>query len=433
MKKGMFAGWKDVFSFTFAQNVKAKTFKYTFVGISLLLFVIFFAINMITGYYKDNKKNEKDKVTDYVETVILINETSLDNDVFMGYKEYSDYIAEAEIFIEDDITLNEAKSRLENLYKSGVIVRIYKGENDKEGNINYMIDVYSTESISKKERSHIGNEISAYFDSVKYAMTNAEQSVINLAMSEVVSYEVFVDEDEESLAEILTKIFVPMIFVLVIYMMVLMHGQSISKSLISEKSSKLMETLLISVKPYAIIFGKVLAMYTIAIIQMAMWVIAGILGFIIGDKVAGQVFDNYSNPITNVMDIMKNGEGAFTVQAFVLAIIAFAAGFLFYCVLSAVLSSNITKAEELANASAVYQMIVVIGFLAAYLLPLMQEESGIVKILRYIPVTSAFMLPSDVIIGSIGIVGTIVSVGVLIVTTFIMIVITGRIYKKKVF
>lgn len=432
MKKGMFAGWKDVFSFTFAQNVKAKTFKYTFVGISLLLFVIFFAINMITGYYKDNKKDKKDKVTDHVETMVLINETSLDNDVFKGYKEYSDYIPETEMIVEDNLSLNEAKSIVENR-KSGIIVRIYQGENDEEGNINYMLDVYSTESISKKDRSHIGNEISAYFDSVKYAMTNAEQSVINLAMSDVVAHEVYVDEDEESLAEILTKIFVPMIFVLVIYMMVLMHGQSISKSLISEKSSKLMETLLISVKPYAIIFGKVLAMYTIAIIQMTMWVIAGILGFIIGDRVAGQVFDNYSNPITNVMDIMKNGEGAFSAQAFIVAVIAFAAGFLFYCVLSAFLSSSITKAEELANVSGVYQMIVVIGFLAAYLLPLMQEESGIVKILRYIPVTSAFMLPSDVIIGSIGIVGTIVSVGVLIVTTFIMIVITGRIYKKKVF
>lgn len=431
MKKGMFAGWKDVYSFTFAQNVKAKTFKYTFVGISLLLFVIFFAVNMITGYYKDNKKDKKDKVIDDVETMILINETSLDNDVFTGYKEYSEYIAETEIIIEDDVTLNEAKSRLEN--KSGVIVRIYKGENDEEGNINYMIDVYSTEGISKKDRSHIGNEISSYFDSVKYAMTNAEQSVINLAMSDVVSYGVYVDEDEESLAEILVKIFVPMIFVLVIYMMVLMHGQSISKSLISEKSSKLMETLLISVKPYAIIFGKILAMYTIAIMQMAMWIIAGIVGFIVGDKVAGQVFDNYSNPITNVMDIMKNGEGAFSAQAFIVAVIAFAAGFLFYCVLSAFLSSSITKAEELANVSGVYQMIVVIGFLAAYLLPLMQEESAIVKVLRYIPVTSAFMLPSDVIIGSIGIVGTILSVGILIVTTFIMIVITGRIYKKKVF
>lgn len=431
MKKGMFAGWKDVYSFTFAQNVKAKTFKYTFVGISLLLFVIFFAVNMITGYYKDNKKDKKDKVIDDVETMILINETSLDNDVFTGYKEYSEYIAETEIIIEDDVTLNEAKSRLEN--KSGVIVRIYKGENDEEGNINYMIDVYSTEGISKKDRSHIGNEISSYFDSVKYAMTNAEQSVINLAMSDVVSYGVYVDEDEESLAEILVKIFVPMIFVLVIYMMVLMHGQSISKSLISEKSSKLMETLLISVKPYAIIFGKILAMYTIAIMQMAMWIIAGIVGFIVGDKVAGQVFDNYSNPITNVMDIMKNGEGAFSAQAFIVAVIAFAAGFLLYCVLSAFLSSSITKAEELANVSGVYQMIVVIGFLAAYLLPLMQEESAIVKVLRYIPVTSAFMLPSDVIIGSIGIVGTILSVGILIVTTFIMIVITGRIYKKKVF
>lgn len=431
MKKGMFTGWKDVFSFTFIQNIKTKTFKYAIIGISLLLFTIFFAINMITGYYKDNKKDKKDKIIDDVEIMILINETSLHNENFTGYKDYSEYINEASVFIEDNITLKEAKSRLED--KSGVIVRIYQGENDEEGNINYMIDVYSTENISGKDRNHIGDEISSYFDSVKYNMTNAEQYVINMAMSEVVSYSVYVDEADETLAEILVKIFMPMIFVLVIYMMVLMHGQSISKSLISEKSSKLMETLLISVKPYAIIFGKIFAMYTVAIMQMAVWTVSGVLGFVIGDKVAEGMFENYNNPVIDVIDIMKNGKGAFTIQAFILAGIAFVIGFMFYCTLSAVLSSNITKAEELANASAVYQVIVVIGFLAAYLLPLMQTDSNIVKVLRYIPITSAFMLPSDVIIGSIGVVGTIISIAVLIITTFVMIVITGRIYKKKVF
>lgn len=431
MKKGMFTGWKDVFSFTFAQNIKSKTFKYTLIGISLLLFVIFFAINMITGYYKDNKKNKTDKTINNVEEIILINETELNNDAFAGYKEYSKYITEAEVFIEDDVNLTEAKSRLEG--KSGVIVRIYRGENDEKGNINYMIDIYSTENISKKDRSHIGNEISAYFDNMKYTMTNAEQSIINMVMSEVVSYDVYVDEDEETLAEVLAKLFLPMIFVLVIYMMVLMHGQGISKALIAEKSSKLMETLLISVKPYAVVFGKIFAMYTIAVMQMAVWIISGVLGFVISDKAAAGLFENYDNPIISVMDIMKDGRDAFTTQSFIMSIVAFMAGFLFYCVLSAVLSSSITKAEELANASAIYQVVVVIGFMAAYILPLIQENSAAVKVLRYIPVTSAFMLSADVIIGNIGIMGTMVSVGILLITTFVMIVITGKIYKKKVF
>lgn len=431
MKKGMFTGWKDVFSFTYVQNTKSKTFKRTVVGISLLIFIIFFAVNVITGYHKDHKRSKKDTVMDKVEKVILINNTTLDNEAFTAYHEYSKYITEAEVFIEDSITLEEAKERMSD--ESGVIIRIYQGEDDEGGERQYMIDVYSTDGISKKDRNRIGNELSEYFDSVKYTLTNAEEAVIRMAMSEVIVGSVTVEEKEETLAEVLAKIFIPMIFVLVIYMMVLMHGQSISKSLIVEKNSKLMEMLLISVKPYAIILGKVLAMYLIAVMQMAIWVLSGVFGFMIGDKVAAELFTHYENPIINVMDIMREGSDAFTVQAYIMAIIAVAAGFLFYCVLSALLTSNITKTEELANGSSMYQIIVVIGFMAAYMLPLLQENSVIVKIIRYIPITSAFMLPSDVIIGSIGIVDTVISVAIMLFTTFIMIIITGKIYKKKVF
>jgi ABC-type Na+ efflux pump permease subunit len=216
-------------------------------------------------------------------------------------------------------------------------------------------------------------------------------------------------------------------------MMVLMHGQSISKSLIVEKNSKLMETLLISVKPYAIIFGKILAMYTVAIIQMAIWIASGVLGFVLGDNLATKMYDGYSNPVTDVIKIMREGTTAFTTQSYIMAIIFFAAGFLFYCVLSAFLTSNITKTEELSNGSSIYQIIVAIGYIVSYLIPLMQEKSIVVKILRYIPITSAFMIPADVIVGNIGILGSLISMCILLVTTFIMIIITGKIYKKKVF
>lgn len=431
MKKGMFTGWKDVFAFTFVQNTKSKTFKGAIIGIALLIFAIFFAVNVITGYYKDNKKNKKESNIENIESVILLNDTALDNDVFEKYKEYSKYIAKAELYIEGNMSLEETEEMLSE--KSGVIIKIYQGEDDEDGNINYMIDVYSTEDITKKERRNIGNEISDYFDSVKYTLTDVDEVVLNMAMSDVVAHGISIEDEEESLSEILMKIFLPMIFVLVIYMMILMHGQSISKSLVVEKNSKLMETLLISVKPYAIIFGKVLAMYLIALFQMAVWIISGVLGFVIGDKVAESMFEHYSNPITDVIGLMREGSGAFGAAEIAMAIVAFAVGFLFYCVLSALLTSNITKTEELANGSSVYQIVVVIGFMAAYLLPLMQEESVIVKILRYIPFTSAFMLPADVIVGNIGIIGSVCSVGIMFITTLVMIVITGKIYKKKVF
>ena len=45
-------GWKDVFSFTYTQNVKGKTFKAALYGIAALIFIIFLAINITFLFFQ---------------------------------------------------------------------------------------------------------------------------------------------------------------------------------------------------------------------------------------------------------------------------------------------------------------------------------------------------------------------------------------------
>ncbi len=78
-------------------------------------------------------------------------------------------------------------------------------------------------------------------------------------------------------------------------------------------------------------------------------------------------------------------------------------------------------------------MVVVVAFLAAYMIPLMGLSDTLVNVLRFIPVTAAFMLPADVIIGSCGILISVISLGIMIATTAVMIYLTGKMYKKKIF
>ena len=297
-----------------------------------------------------------------------------------------------------------------------------------------MLDVYATKDLSKKNVKKVAKAFSKYFDDIKYNLTSLNPDVMHIVTSDYAVYSVEVNEKEESFGVIIAKIFVPMIFVLLIYFMILMYGQSISKALIIEKNSKLMEMLLTSIKPHAIVLGKILAMYLNAIMQMGIWIISAVAGFIVGDRVAKNMFNSYDNSIIKVINLIRSdSSSAFSVSAIIIGIAAMFIGFLLYCVLAALVASNITKAEELANGMSVFQMVTIAGFLGAYMLPLLQADSPIVDILRYVPVTSPFMITSDVIIGNIGIIGAIVSVLIMIATTVVMIIMTGKNYKKKVF
>lgn len=432
MKNGMFTGWKEVFRFTFEQNIKTKSFKTALVSISALLFIIFFAVNMGAGYYKDSKKPDKVE-ENTIKEIFVLNDTGIDSEQLIMFNQYSEFAKDVKVMIADKT--DDINQIIEESNQNGTeIMAVEISEKTEDEDICFEILVKQSEACSDKMVNNVSNEFMEYFDECKLISAGIDEGTVSIITSGSVSYAVDVKEAEKSLGEILMGVFMPMIVVFVMYMLVLMHGQSISKIIVIEKNSKLMETLLISVKPYAIILGKILAMYIVAVIEVFVWVLSGIAGYLISDKIAAGMFQKYENPIGSVIKIMKNGAGhAFTPEAVAVCVLAVLIGFFAYCVLAGLITSNITKAEDLANGTSIYQMIVVAGFILSYFLPLIKSESPLINILRYVPVTSVFMLPADILMGSISIAGSLISILILFVVIAVMIVLTGKIYKKKVF
>lgn len=439
MKKGMFTGWKDVFAFTFFQNIKTKAFKTAFIGIGILFFAVFFGINMVAGLISETDDEDKDSTTP-VTKVFVIDESGIKDLKLSYYKDNSRFTNPPEIIVasyENDTSKN-VKELISNQYsqlnESEIIIHIYK-EQQKESEVEYFFEIYlGKDSLVKKgEARDIAEELEDCFNKEKLLNIGININELSIIKNDVQVSMTDVKEGT-SIAKMLLKMFVPMIFSLIVYLLILLYGQSIGKIIISEKSSKLMEMLLINIKPYAIILGKILAMYTIAVLQIAVWVILSICGYIAGDFLAGKMFSKYSNPVTMAIDlIQKDSAGAFSAEAIIVCVLALLIGFFMYCVLSGLITSNITKPEELNNGTAIFQMIVVIGFMASYFIPLSKLEGGIIMVLRFIPVTSAFMLPSDALIGNISFGAGIISIVIMIITTVVMILFTGKIYKKKLF
>ena len=76
-----------------------------------------------------------------------------------------------------------------------------------------------------------------------------------------------------------TSVF-PVVFMMGLYFMVIIYGQNMGQIVSIEKSSKLMESLLVMTRPYGLIFGKIIATSFIAIFQIVVWFAAGMGGFV---------------------------------------------------------------------------------------------------------------------------------------------------------
>ncbi len=74
---------------------------------------------------------------------------------------------------------------------------------------------------------------------------------------------------EESFMQIL---FTALSFVMILYMTVLLYGQQIGRSVVTEKTSKTVEVMLSSVKSRDLMFGKILGLGAAGLLQYAVWV-----------------------------------------------------------------------------------------------------------------------------------------------------------------
>lgn len=79
-----------------------------------------------------------------------------------------------------------------------------------------------------------------------------------------------------------------------------------------------------------------------------------------------------------------------------------------------------------------YQLAIVAGFFGSYALPL-QEKDWLNTILRIVPLTSAYLLPGDILVGNVTVPEGLLFVAILVVFIAVLVVCTGKIYRNQLF
>jgi ABC-type Na+ efflux pump permease subunit len=424
--KDNFRGWKSVYAFTFRQSTKGAGFKVVTALVALVILAAFIVINIFVA--KPEKDGKKD--TSPIKSVYVLDNSGLQP---TNYKEIIKQLGEDQFKDVEFITVSEKSGEevvKEAGAKSAEAIAVIITAADEGYQLNAIIPEGS--KIKKKQAEAILKPMSSAFESNKLMQVGlSPEQLMSVLKPSVVSLAKVGENTSEVTKAI--KIIAPMAFSFMLYFMLLLYGQTISKSVSTEKTSKLIETLLTSVHPYALITGKVLAVTSMALLQFVIWIAAGIAGLYGGNAVAGAIYPEYENTVITIINFMKDniGETAMTAPAVILAVIIFCLGFLFYSVISALAGCFVSKPEDVANTQAISQFPVIISWLVSYFAPLMGKE-GIVAVARFIPFTSPFTVPVDLITGSIGIVQGLISMVILLVFCLLVVMLGGRIYKGLV-
>ena len=100
------------------------------------------------------------------------------------------------------------------------------------------------------------------------------------------------DDGKESISESGVFMIVSMILGMIIYMFIVLFGGMVMSSVIEEKSSRVVEVLISSVKATELMFGKIIGIALVALTQFILWIvltaaIVGIVGAVAGPSLFG--------------------------------------------------------------------------------------------------------------------------------------------------
>lgn len=206
--------------------------------------------------------------------------------------------------------------------------------------------------------------------------------------------------------------------IIFLFMAVMISGQMIASEVTAEKSSRVMEVLITSVSPLTSMFGKITGMFLIVLIQLASYIAVALLNISLphnAEMLQGLNID------LSVVDPML----------IIFAILYFLLGFFLFATLYAALGSIVSRTEDLGSAVMPMTFISLAGFYIA-IFSIATPDSMLVKICSHIPLFSPFVMILRAGLTNIPTWEVFVSLGILVVTIYLAVVFSAKIYRTGV-
>jgi ABC-2 type transport system permease protein len=199
---------------------------------------------------------------------------------------------------------------------------------------------------------------------------------------------------------------------ILIYMSLMMNGQAVAQGVVEEKSSRVVELLLATLRPWQLMAGKVLGIGAVGLIQM---LVIGVVGVVAGLA-------------THVLTISVSA-AASTVAWLV---VWYLLGFFMYAIVFAALGALVSRQEDVPGATAPALMFVVLGYVLGISILPHDPGNTLISILSVIPLFAPTMMPMRLVMGGVPLWQAGLSVALVLVLIPMLIWLSARIYRNAV-
>lgn len=381
-----------VMKFTIKDMVKRKSFIISTLIILMLIVIGFNVPNIIKSISGEDTGNK---------LLIVDNE-----DIFEGSLEMlkqADLETEIEV---EKATFEEIKSKIENEEIEDAII-IERQENNVK--IRYIV----------KDMTMMQEVPETIVNAINTLYTNVQISKLGLSQEQIQSitpnFEFSLEQTQEEKAN--GNIFAIMLMSIVLFYAIYFCAYQVSSSITTEKTSKIMETLVTSTSPRTIVLGKTIGIGIVGLLQMVL---------IVGTALISA--KSFLDPeLLNAVLDMSN----ITPYLGIITIVYFILGYLAYALLYALTGSTVSKPEDIQSANSPVAILAVVGFYLSYF-TMMNPTSELNMFASLFPVSSPFCMPFRIMMGLASGTDVALSIAILVVTILVIAHVAIKIYSNAI-
>ena len=208
---------------------------------------------------------------------------------------------------------------------------------------------------------------------------------------------------------------------LVLYMIILIYGINVMRSVLEEKQTRIIEVLVSSLRPFQLMLGKVVGVGGVGLFQFGIWTFTGYLML----HFRGQILGALHVPLEQI--------SSFTFPAIsgtLLAVVGayFVLGYLLYAALFAVVGASVTADSEAQQAQQPVMMLLVFSLIVSF--AALSDPSGQMAVVTsMIPVSSPIIMPVRVATSDVPTAQLALSLVIAAATVLLVVWLSARVYR----
>ena len=389
---------KTVIAFTIKDMAKRKSFIISTLIILVLIVIGINIPNIMKAITGDNENAGETKILIVDSTNLFEGTLQSINQMELGYNVQ---------VANNEVSFDDIKGRIEN--KDIDQAMIIEQKEDGTYKLRYIVENMTQVAMVPKD---LMNTINTLY-------TNLQISKLGLTPEQIASlfpnFEFTIEQTEEQ--EVSGNLVVIMLLSIVLFYAIYFCAYQVSSSITTEKTSKIMETLVTSTSPRTIVLGKTIGIGIVGLIQICL--IVGVA--LISAKICLE-----PELLNSVLDM-----STMTPYLAIMTIVYFILGYLAYALLYALTGSTVSKPEDIQSANTPVAILAGVGFYLSYF-TMMNPTSELNQFAAIFPISSPFCMPFRIMMGIASTSEIILSMVVLVITILIIAQVAIKIYSNAI-